>query len=45
MDEQLKWVFAAGGLCFVGYAFWQFANESAKAVAASRRERQPWEVA
>jgi hypothetical protein len=44
MDEQLKWVFAAGGLGLVGYAFWQFASESAKVAIASRRERQPWEI-
>jgi hypothetical protein len=41
MDEKLKWVFAAVGVGFVGYAVWGFLNESAK---VNRRERQPWEV-
>ena len=44
MDDKLKWVIAAGGVGMLGYAIWQFLIESAKAVQASRRERQPWEM-
>lgn len=40
----MKWVYVAGGLGLVGYAFWQFASESAKAAIASRREREPWDI-
>jgi hypothetical protein len=43
MDEKLKWVFAAVGVGFVGYAVWQYVSEAAKAAQAARRERQPWE--
>jgi membrane protein required for beta-lactamase induction len=40
----LKWVVAAGGVAFVGYAVRQYLTESARAARASRRKREPWEV-
>ena len=41
----MKWVFAAAGVGLVGFAVWQFLNESAKASRASTRKRKPWEMA
>jgi hypothetical protein len=41
----MKWVFAAGGVGFVGYAVWQYLQASAEAALASRRKREPWDVA
>ncbi len=40
----MKWVFAAGGLAFFGYAVWQYLNESAKVAQAAKRPRQPWDI-
>ena len=40
----MKWVFAAGGVAFVGFAVWQFLRETAKVKRGSGRERQPWEM-
>jgi hypothetical protein len=41
MEDKLKWVVAAGGLGFLGYAVWQYLSEAAK---LGRRPREPWEV-
>ncbi|MCI0700990.1 MAG: hypothetical protein L0241_07900 [Planctomycetia bacterium] len=44
MDDKLKWMLAAGGLGFVGFAVWQFMRETGNAVRAAGRERKPWEI-
>jgi hypothetical protein len=43
-EDKLKWVIAAGGLAFFGYAVWQYLDEAAKAARATQRKREPWEM-
>lgn len=40
----MKWVIAAAGIAFVGYAVWQFQQEAARARSNRGRKRQPWEL-
>jgi hypothetical protein len=44
MQEKMKWLLAAGGVGFLGYAVWQFVRESSRAARAAQRPRQPWEM-
>jgi len=37
----LKWVYAAAGIGFIGYAVLQFLSESAK---VAQRKRAPWDA-
>lgn len=43
-EENMKWLIAAGGVAFGGYATWQYLDESARARRAGRRKRDPWEM-
>ena len=44
MDEKLKWLVAAGGIAFVGFAVWQFLREAAGSARRANRKREPWEM-
>jgi hypothetical protein len=44
MNEKLKWILAAGGVAFIGFAVWQWLRESANAAIRANRPRQPWEM-
>ncbi|MBN9119033.1 MAG: hypothetical protein J0I06_07710 [Planctomycetes bacterium] len=44
MDEKMKWLVAAGGAAFVGFAVWQFLREAAGSARRSLRRREPWET-
>lgn len=39
----MKWMVAAGGLAFVGLAFYRFLSEASRAAQRSNRPLQPWE--
>jgi hypothetical protein len=44
LEENMKWVWVAVGVCLVGGAMWQFLREVARAQDESQRERKPWEM-
>jgi len=44
MNDKLKWILAAGGIGFAGYAVWQFLRESGNVIRANGRKREPWEI-
>lgn len=40
----MKWVVAAGLVCFVGAAVWQYLNEVVSTARRADRRREPWEM-